>query len=110
MRVAVLEILQTHQVQVITGARESLGRRHALDLERKFDVVKHRAPGQQAERLKDKPRVRPRYRPQVAIDQDVAAIGLKQTVYQAQERRLATTGWAHQAHELAGGDLQRTIA
>src|SRR5438270_3736956 len=108
--IAILEVFEADQAQVFAGAVHPLCPGDGLDLQREDDVVEHRAPGQQAEGLKDEGGVRARRSATLTVDDHLPAVWLQQAIHQTQQRRLAAAGLADQTPELAGRHLQRHVA
>ena len=104
--VAVRELRELYQAQVIPGFPLALCLRNALHLQAEFDIVCDRQPGKEPELLENQDPVsaRPVYR--LAVNQDTARRGLLQPGNQMQQRGLAASRRADNAEKLAGFDLQ----
>ncbi len=72
MNVAVLELAQVNQAQIVLGLFSALGLGNALHLHAELDVLSHREPGEQAMFLKDQNAIGARTLNRVAIDQNLS--------------------------------------
>src|SRR5258706_15572942 len=102
MSVAVFELREMHQAQVITGLLFPLRLADALHLHAELNVLADGEPGKEAEFLENQDAVSAWSLNAFAVDQDLAGSLLVQASDQVQQRRFAAAGRTDYAEELSG--------
>src|SRR5262249_2801701 len=92
----------------VTGAA-AFGGGDAVELQREFDVLRHRAPRQQPEVLKDHAVVSARLLDLLAADDGVAGIRLDQAGDDPQQLGLAAAAGAEEADDLSFPGRERDV-
>ena len=106
MDVALFELCQMHEAQIVARLLFALGLGDAFHLHAELDVLADGEPGEQAVFLEDQDAVGARALHGFAVDQDLAGSLRVQARDQMQQRGLAATGGTDDADELSGAHLQ----
>ena len=109
MNVAVFELVEMDQPKIITDLGLTLRFGDVLHPHSELDVLRDREPGEEAELLENQNSVRSRPLHRGVIDQDIARGLLVEAGDQMKQRGLSAAGWADDAEEFAGLDLQINI-
>ncbi|SRR5579872_1169998 len=101
MRVAVLELGEMNQAQVILRSLLALSFRHSFHLHAKFDVLAYREPGKKSEFLEDENSIGAGASDNFVIHQHVSRRCLVKPSDQVQQRGFSAARWSNNAEEFA---------